>query len=70
MSNMFINFKLIAAAMTAKLNEHFGIKSQKGVTIIEYALLGSLIAAALVLSLQGLETDIEGLFSNLGAALN
>jgi pilus assembly protein Flp/PilA len=69
MSNIFVAIKLVSASLTAKLNEHFGVKSQKGVTIIEYALLGSLIAAALVLSLQGLETDIEGLFSDLGAAL-
>lgn len=66
---MFIAIKLIAAAIAAKLNKHVDLKSQKGVTIIEYALLGALIAAALVLSLQGLKTDIASLFTTIGGSL-
>jgi len=69
MSNMFIAIKLVAAAMLAKLNERFEIKSQKGVTIIEYALLGALIAAALVTSLTTLKTSIAALFATIGGSL-
>jgi pilus assembly protein Flp/PilA len=66
---MFIAIKSIAAAIAAKLNEHFGIESQKGVTIIEYALLGALIAAALVGSLTGLKNNITTLFTTIGTSL-
>ncbi|TNJ36417.1 Flp family type IVb pilin [Chlorobaculum thiosulfatiphilum] len=55
--------------MLAKLNKHVDLKSQKGVTIIEYALLGALIAAALVASLTTLKTDIAGLFTTIGGSL-
>lgn len=58
-------FKLIVATMLARLNKLVGTKSQKGVTIIEYALLGALIAAALIGSLNGLKTDISTLFTTL-----
>ncbi|RXK80027.1 Flp family type IVb pilin [Chlorobaculum sp. 24CR] len=66
MSNMFVAIKLLAAAMSAKLSERFGIESQKGVTMIEYALVGALIAAALVSSLTVLKGNIAGLFTNIG----
>jgi pilus assembly protein Flp/PilA len=69
MSNMFITIKLIAAAMAGKLNEHFGIESQKGVTIIEYALLGALIAAALVGSISGLATTIGTKLTAIGTSI-
>ena len=69
MSNSFMAIKLVAAAMLARLNEHVGIKSQKGVTIIEYALLGALIAAALIASIQGLQADISTLFTKLVGAI-
>jgi pilus assembly protein Flp/PilA len=66
---MFITIKLVAAAMMARLSEHFGIESQKGVTIIEYALLGALIAAALVASLTGLKDNLITAFTTIGSSL-
>lgn len=65
MSNIFMAFKLVVATMLARLNKLVGTKSQKGVTIIEYALLGALIAAALIGSIQGLQGDISTLFTKL-----
>lgn len=69
MSNIFITIKLVAAAMLARLSNHVDLKSQKGVTIIEYALLGALIAAALVGSLTALKVDIAALFTTIGGSL-
>lgn len=69
MSNMFVTIKLIAAAMTGKLNERFGIESQKGVTIIEYALLGALIAAALVTTITTLSTNIGTKLGAIGTSI-
>lgn len=69
MSNIFITIKLVAAAMLARLSNHVDLKSQKGVTIIEYALLGALIAAALVGSLTVLKVDIAALFTKIGGSL-
>jgi pilus assembly protein Flp/PilA len=66
---MFITIKLVAGAMLARPNGRSEIKSQKGVTIIEYALLGALIAAALVTSLTTLKDNISGLFTTIGTAL-
>jgi pilus assembly protein Flp/PilA len=68
MSNMFITIKLLAAAMMARLNEHFEIKSEKGVTIIEYALLAALIAVALVTAMTTLKNNIANPFTNIATA--
>ena len=42
---------------------------ESGATIIEYALLASLIGVALVLGVQALKTKISGTLSNVGAQL-
>lgn len=67
---MFIAIKLVAAAMMARLNDRFGIKSQKGVTIIEYALIGALIAAALVASISNLKGNIANIFNTIGSNIS
>jgi pilus assembly protein Flp/PilA len=70
MSKIFATIRLLAATIMTGLTERVDIKSQKGVTIIEYALLAALIAIALVLSLQALATNIGSLFeSNIATSL-
>jgi pilus assembly protein Flp/PilA len=69
MSNIFVTIRLLAAAIMDRLSERVDIKSQKGVTIVEYALLGALIAVALVTSVQNLATNISTLFDNIGVNL-
>lgn len=68
MTNIFIAIKLYVEAMMASLNERFEIKSQKGVTIIEYALLAALIGVALVVSLTTLKNNIANLFTNIATS--
>ena len=47
-----------------------GISSdRKGVTAVEYALMGALIAAALVTAVTGLEGNISTALGNIGKAL-
>jgi pilus assembly protein Flp/PilA len=69
MSNIFVSIKLAIAAMQAMLNQRFGIESQKGVTLIEYALIAALIAVAVITALQTIGTDLNTLFADVAAAL-
>jgi pilus assembly protein Flp/PilA len=41
-----------------------------GATAIEYALIASLIAVAIITSLNTLATKIEGVFTSVGSSLN
>ena len=69
MSNIFFTIKWALAALQATLNQRFGIKSQKGVTIIEYALLGALIAVALISSIGDLKTAVDSTFDDIALKL-
>ncbi len=42
----------------------------KGATSLEYGILGALIAAVIVLSVQGLGITVDSFFAGLGAALD
>jgi pilus assembly protein Flp/PilA len=44
------------------LNKIFSIKSQKGVTMIEYALIASLVAVAAILGLTAVGTQAQATF--------
>lgn len=70
MSNIFIAIKLVAVAMMAKLNGRFGIESQKGVSLIEYALIGALIAVAAVAMLDNVGTSVNEVFGNINTKLD
>jgi pilus assembly protein Flp/PilA len=67
MSNIFITIKLAIAALQARLNQRFGIESQKGVTLIEYALIAAVIAVAVITSMQGVATNLNDLFDAVAA---
>jgi pilus assembly protein Flp/PilA len=43
---------------------------ENGATAIEYALIASGIAAAIITTVQGLGTKVTSLFSNVESALN
>lgn len=45
------------------------VKSQKGVTMIEYALLGSLVAVVAMVGLKPLGAAVDTLFDSLTTAL-
>ena len=45
------------------------VKSEKGVTMIEYALLAALIAVFLILSIQGVAGKAKGTFDNIAAKM-
>ena len=69
MSNLFIAIKLIAATMAAKLNQRFDIKSEKGATMIEYALLAALISVVAIGTLTTICTGLNTKFGNVNTAL-
>jgi pilus assembly protein Flp/PilA len=66
MTHIFITTKL---ALEAMLNKHFDIKSQKGVTLIEYSLLAGLIAVAAVSTLTTVGTDVKALFTAIAGKI-
>ena len=45
------------------------IKDENGATAIEYALIASLVAVAIIAALQTVATQLNGVFSEVGAAL-
>jgi pilus assembly protein Flp/PilA len=69
MSNIFVSIKLAIAAIQATLNQRFGIESQKGVTLIEYALIATLIAIAVITAMQGVATALNTKFDAIATAL-
>jgi pilus assembly protein Flp/PilA len=56
-------FKLLIGYLRA------GHSSDEGATIVEYSLLVALIAVALIVGLQALETDIAALFAKVTNAI-
>lgn len=69
MSNIFFTIKWALAALQATLNQRFGIKSQKGVTIIEYALVAALIAIAAITMVGNVGNAINDVFDNINTQL-
>ena len=51
------------------LNKFFPIKSQKGVTMIEYALIAALVAVAAITILGTLGTNLTAIFTSVSDAL-
>jgi pilus assembly protein Flp/PilA len=46
------------------------VREEDGQDLIEYSLLAALIAVASILAMQALSTDINQIFTRIGAALD
>jgi len=60
----------IKVLVEATLNKYFGLKSQKGVTIMEYALIAALISLAAILILPNVGTRISAIYQQILDALS
>jgi pilus assembly protein Flp/PilA len=60
---------LVEKAHSPLLNKCFSIKSQKGVTMIEYALIASLVAVASIVILGTLGGDVTAIFTRIANTL-
>lgn len=69
MSNIFIAIKLVAANIMASLSKRFGITSQKGATMIEYALIAALISVVALSTLTTIGTNVNTKFVSIRDAL-
>ncbi len=49
---------------------HTGLSRKKGSTMIEYALIISLISIAAVVSLTALKTEVSTVFSSVASSMN
>jgi pilus assembly protein Flp/PilA len=65
MLNMMLAMKL---ALESMMKKSFAIKSQKGVTMIEYSLIAALIAVAAIAVLPDIGTQINAAFQNVSTA--
>ncbi|NTU68663.1 MAG: Flp family type IVb pilin [Chlorobiaceae bacterium] len=52
------------------LNSFFSIKSQKGVTMIEYALIAALVAVVVIAALTTLGGNLTTIFTSISTALS
>lgn len=68
MSNMIFNIRLTIEAIRAILHNCFNLKSQKGIHMMEYALLGVLIGIALIVSIQNLSNMIIEMYNTITTA--
>jgi pilus assembly protein Flp/PilA len=66
MQNNLFFLKLYVEAMLNKLNS---VKSQKGVTMIEYALIAALIAVVAIAGLTAISGNLEGIFTTISNSL-
>lgn len=53
------------AVFKAFLQQFFGVKSQKGVTMIEYGLIAALVAVVVIVALGPLGTALKDIFSTI-----
>jgi pilus assembly protein Flp/PilA len=60
MANIFLTLKLSLEVM---LNRLFDVKSQKGVTMIEYALIAALVAVAAIATITLVGTQLSTVFN-------
>ncbi|NTW56049.1 MAG: Flp family type IVb pilin [Chlorobiaceae bacterium] len=66
MLNIFLSIKLSLEVMLKRV---FDVKSQKGVTMIEYALIASLIAVAVIVILTTTGSNLKNVFSYVSSQL-
>lgn len=52
------------------LNKFFSIKSQKGVTMIEYALIAALVAVVAIAALTALGGNLTTIFTSISTAIS
>jgi pilus assembly protein Flp/PilA len=57
------------SSIQAMLDKFFSVKSQKGVTMIEYALIAGLVAIVVVGALTALGGNLTTIFTNISTAL-
>ncbi len=50
-------------------NKFSAIKSQKGVTMIEYALIGSLVSIAVIVGLTATGTNLEKIYNDVATKI-
>ncbi|HWR00815.1 MAG: Flp family type IVb pilin [Chlorobiaceae bacterium] len=56
--------------LVALLSNFFGVKTQKGVTMIEYALIAALVAIVVIAALATVGGKLTNLFNKVGNNLN
>ena len=65
---IFIKSQIVYTLLAA-LSKFFPIKSQKGVTMIEYALIAALIAVVVIGAVTLVGTNLTGVFNKVASSL-
>ena len=66
---MIDKFFFIKSEIESVLHAVLSIKSQKGVTMIEYGLLAALIAVAAIVVVKAIGTNAKSVFSTIASSL-
>ena len=67
MLKMYVDYWV--AVLSGFLQQYFGVKSPKVVTLIEYALIAALIAVAVIAVLLTVGSNLKTVFSYVGSNL-
>jgi pilus assembly protein Flp/PilA len=56
-------------ALSRNVGRWFGVDSERGVTAIEYGLIASLVAVAIVVAITAVGTNLSGIFDYISTKL-
>ena len=69
LDNLIFIKSQIVYTLLAALSKFFSIKSQKGVTMIEYALIAALIAIVVIVAITSVGTNLTAVFNKVANSL-
>jgi pilus assembly protein Flp/PilA len=68
-SKLFVIITMIENALMVSLNRLLPVKSQKGVTMIEYGLIAALVSVIVIATLVLMGTSLQTIFTAISNAL-
>jgi pilus assembly protein Flp/PilA len=69
-SKLFVIITMIENALKVSLNRFFPVRSQKGVTMIEYGLIAALVSVIVIATLVLMGTSLQTIFNAIADALD
>jgi pilus assembly protein Flp/PilA len=68
-SRLFVIITMIENALMVSLSRLFPVKSQKGVTMIEYGLIAALVSVIVIATLVLMGSNLQTIFTSISDAL-
>ena len=64
-----VGTELVMSRLSREIANWFSIKSERGVTAIEYGLIASLVALAIIVGITALGVNLNALFTYIGGKI-